>query len=115
MAQNLSVIRLLSGVSAIAGSAVLAWAAAPAAAQQTAQAAAGGGLEEVVVTARRVEERLQATPISVSAIGRETLKQRDISRIQGLDTVIPNLIVGDAPSNGLGTIVYIRGVGAISV
>ena len=110
-------IRMRRLAAASASAALLAFAGSAAHAQQsqTAQASQPGGLEEVVVTARRVEERLQTTPIAVSAVSSEQLKALNITRLQGLDTVVPNLQISDAPSNGLGTIVFIRGIGAVSV
>lgn len=89
----------------------------PGLAQQGAQpvAANKGQLEEVVVTARRVEERQQATPIAVTSLSANFLKQLDITKVEGLDTVAPNIIIAEGVSNGMGTIVYIRGIGAISV
>jgi iron complex outermembrane receptor protein len=74
-----------------------------------------GPLEELLVTARRVEERGQSAPISVTAISSQRLKALNIDRIEGIDTIVPNLLISDAPANGMGTIVYIRGIGAISV
>jgi iron complex outermembrane receptor protein len=82
---------------------------------QTAPSADSGRLEEVVVTARRVEERQQTTPISVTSITANTLKDLDINRINGLDSVTPNLVITEGVANGTGAIVYIRGIGAISV
>jgi iron complex outermembrane recepter protein len=38
----------------------------------------GGGLEEILVTARRVEERLQDTPIAVTALSAATLEERQV-------------------------------------
>jgi iron complex outermembrane recepter protein len=100
-----------------ASSALVLTAGLPAVAQQADQATAANSdqLEEIVVTARRVEEREQATPISVTAVSADRLKSLDITRVNGIATVTPNLMISDAPSNGLGTIVYIRGIGQISV
>src|SRR5579862_6524328 len=111
MARRFSTV-LLSGSAALA---VLA--AHPGAAQQTDQPATSkpGQLEEIVVTARRVQERAQATPISVTAVSAAQLRDLDITQVKGVANVTPNLMISDAPSNGMGTIVYIRGIGQISV
>jgi iron complex outermembrane receptor protein len=108
---------LMAGASATAIAVLMALSPSAATAQTEAQASANtsGGLEEVVVTARRVEERQQSTPISVTSITANTLKELDISRINGLDTVTPNLVFTEGVANGTGLIVYIRGIGAISV
>ncbi len=72
-------------------------------------------LSEIVVTARRVEERQQATPISVTSVSADTLKALDITKLAGLDNVVPNVTITEGVANGMGAIVYIRGIGAISV
>jgi iron complex outermembrane receptor protein len=108
---------LLSGAATFAIGAGVGL-SAPAFAQQGDQPAASVGgdhLEEVVVTARRVEERQQATPIAVTSLSAATLKDLAISKIDGLDQVTPNLVVEEGVSNGMGQIIYIRGIGAVSV
>lgn len=108
---------LMAGASASAIG-VLLMLGCPTATAQVASAPAAtsqGGLEEVVVTARRVEERQQTTPISVTSITANTLRELDITRINGLDSVTPNLVFTEGVANGTGLIVYIRGIGAISV
>ncbi|MDB5396496.1 MAG: TonB-dependent receptor [Rhodospirillales bacterium] len=107
---------LTAGASASAIAVFMTLSPSPATAQTEAQSSAPSqGLEEVVVTARRVEERQQSTPISVTSITANTLRELDIHRIIGLDAVTPNLVFTEGVSNGTGTIVYIRGIGAISV
>ncbi len=103
------------GISMTAMTMLMAFSPSAAFAQAEAQSTASQGLEEVVVTARRVEERQQSTPISVTAITASTLQDLDIHKISGLDAVTPNLVFTEGVSNGTGTIVYIRGIGAISV
>lgn len=106
--------RLMNGASLLAvGFAAMA-VLAP---QQAARAAdtASVGLEEIVVSARRVDENLQKTPLSVTALSADTLKSMNITRIQELGSVTPNLVIRDAASNGMGTIAYLRGIGSISV
>src|ERR1019366_6536797 len=53
--------------------------------------------------------------MSVTSISADRLKELGITRIQGLDAIAPNIVVTDAAANGMGTIVYIRGIGAVSV
>ncbi len=82
----------------------------------TAQAQeANAGLEEIVVEARRIEENLQRTPLSVTALSGDLLDSLNVTRVQELASFSPNLIISDAPSNGMGTIVYLRGIGVISM
>jgi len=47
------------------------------------------GIEEVVVTARRRAERAQTTPVSVSVLTANTLKQHNVTNIQELNNVVP--------------------------
>ena len=74
--------------------------------------AAGGEsmvIEEVVVTARKREEGLLETPLSVSAFPDSELRRLQVDDLGGLQRVVPNLALnmGDAAN----AIVYVRGVG----
>ena len=66
-------------------------------------------VEEVVVTARRRDEKLIETPLSVTALSTSDLARRQVDDLGGLRDIVPNLSVtmGDAAN----AIVYIRGVG----
>jgi len=73
-------------------------------------------LEEVMVTARRVEERLQDTPIAVTAFTPETLEKRQIFSTDLLDQVTPNLQftnVTTLAGNNASSVVFIRGIGQV--
>ena len=50
-----------------------------------------GALDEVVVTARRVEERLQDVPISITVFNQSQLEDRNVLSIQDLATYTPSL------------------------
>src|SRR5262245_25254588 len=78
--------------------------------------AATVGLEEIVVTARKREERLQETPISITAMSGEALAARQIETTQELARVAPNLIVSQGQSvsgNSSAGAYFIRGIGQI--
>ncbi len=49
------------------------------------------GIEVIVVTAQRREENLQDVPISVSVVGREEIRDKDISDVSRLEQVVPGL------------------------
>ncbi len=68
-------------------------------------------LNEITVTARRQEENLQTTPLSVSAFSSETLHNEQVENIGDLQSYVPNLSlhVGDAGN----AVIYLRGVGQI--
>lgn len=88
----------------------------PAGAQSAASASAdsGGGLDEVVVTARRREERLQDTPIAVSAFTADSLERQQIFNTEDLGHVTPSLQFHSyAPLSGNNSAaqVFIRGIG----
>jgi len=58
-----------------------------------AQASADEDAETIVVTARRVEERLQDVPISISVFSQEQLSNRNIASSTDLATYTPSLAV----------------------
>src|SRR5262245_50813393 len=55
------------------------------------EAAAGGEADAIVVTARRVEERLQDVPISITVVNQETITQRNIVNAADLSLYTPSL------------------------
>jgi iron complex outermembrane receptor protein len=57
------------------------------------QAGNTGALEEIVVTAQKREQRLQAVPISITALSAEALKADRIETVGDLNAVAPNLTV----------------------
>src|SRR5579859_1106407 len=83
-------------------------------AQQADQPAAAGsngpGLEEIVVTARKTEEKLQAVPISVTAITAAKLDAHNITTADGLNGFVPNLNITKGSGYGTALNVTIRGV-----
>ncbi len=73
-----------------------------------------GELDEVVVTARRIEERMQDTPISISAFAAEELRDKGIVSTEQLDQIVPNLqFTNDTTlaGNNNSSNIFIRGVG----
>lgn len=79
--------------------------------QQTAEADAIA-LEEITVTARRREESLMETPVSVTAFGAQDLGDRQIFQANQIAEATPNLVYRThSESSNVGAIVFIRGVG----
>jgi len=71
-------------------------------------------LDEVVVTARKREENLQDTPISITALTGESLEVRGFTNISEVEKITPNLTYQNNPQAGGSSsvaTVYIRGVG----
>lgn len=97
----------------------IAFAATPAIAQsapppEQAQSDDTGSVADIVVTAQRRTERLQDTPISITAVTGETLANRGTGTIANLGNITPNLVYNTtAPVSGVssGAVVFIRGVG----
>jgi iron complex outermembrane receptor protein len=81
--------------------------------QQTAFAAEEeGGLQEVVVTAQFREQRLQDTPLAITAVNAEMLEARGQTSIAQVAAQAPNVSLRPQPQNGgSGLIAFIRGVG----
>ena len=73
-----------------------------------------GGLEAIVVTARRRSESLQDTPISISAVTSEGLRDRAIDNVTQIGDFTPNVkfnsSVPVSASNATAAI-FIRGIG----
>ena len=75
------------------------------------QEAAGGIMEEVVVTARKREETAQSVPIPISALGGDRLEARNITEIQDITKLTPNLNFSAQGINSTVTNVFLRGIG----
>ena len=58
------------------------------------EAEAEGGVVDIVVTAQRREESLQDVPLSIVALGRETLKNNDVTEASRLEQLVPGLRLG---------------------
>nr|WP_245842542.1 TonB-dependent receptor [Sphingomonas laterariae] len=89
-------------------SASLAAIATPVVAQEQATSPA---LEDIVVTAQKREERLQDTPLAVTALSEATIEARDITDASDLSAVAPNLIATITPSSTANVALFIRGIG----
>jgi len=70
-----------------------------------------GQLEEIVVTARKTEEKLQTTPVSVSAFSSAMLEQQNIMTVERISNFAPNVEITQAAGTGSAAEVYIRGIG----
>jgi iron complex outermembrane receptor protein len=69
-------------------------------------------VEEIVVTARRREELLEDTPVSVTALDEATLRDTGVVRLDQVQYLAPNLTFLTGRS-GLAAAVFIRGVGQV--
>ena len=90
----------------------LGGAAAPAGAQDAnAQSAT---IEEITVTARRSAESLQDVPVTVTAIGGETIDRYQIDQVADLQSRIPALTI-QVGGSGAGASVNLRGIGSSAI
>lgn len=79
-----------------------------------AQAQPGFSIETVIVTARRVEENLQDTPVSVTVLSGDELDERQIFSSENLAQVVPNLSFTNDTAlagNNSSSVIFIRGIG----
>jgi iron complex outermembrane receptor protein len=67
-------------------------------------------LDEVVVTARRREERLQATPVSVTTFNAAQLTERNITSSQDLGLYVPSLVLNNNAGVAPGFVLRGQGV-----
>ncbi|MFO1375909.1 MAG: TonB-dependent receptor [Steroidobacteraceae bacterium] len=79
-------------------------------------AGASVALEEILVTARKREESLDDTPVSITAFTGEAIQRAHIDQLDAIATSTPNMIfdnsTGFSGSNSAAA-VYIRGIGQI--
>ncbi len=88
----------------VIGAVALALAALPAVAQQE-----PGALEEIVVTAQKRAENLQETPIAVTAITGDALRELNRDDVAAIAASTPSLTYAEAGGESQ---IYIRGVGS---
>lgn len=67
-------------------------------------------VEEIVVSARKRDEFLEDTPISVTALSANTLRESGVTRINGIQELVPNMTF-QTGLTGQSTQIRIRGVG----
>jgi len=78
---------------------------------QAPRRSAATGVEEITVTARKREERLQDTPIAITAFSSETLRDLEIRNLQDVQNSVPNLQFDTSIGSANSSRIYLRGVG----
>ena len=66
-------------------------------------------LQEIIVTAQKRAESLQDVSVSVTALSGEKLADFGIARLEEVTAYIPNFVMSET---GIGTNIYIRGIGS---
>ncbi|CAE7323337.1 viuA [Symbiodinium microadriaticum] len=66
-------------------------------------------LDEIVVTAQKRAEDIQDVPLSVTAIGGETLKEKNLANMEDVAADVPNLHIEASPTFNY---IYMRGIGS---
>ncbi|MCZ4343561.1 TonB-dependent receptor [Sphingomonadaceae bacterium G21617-S1] len=74
--------------------------------------AADAGVADIVVTAERRASSVQKTPIAITAVGGQSLRDSGITGIDGLNNQIPNL---NFERNAGDAMIFIRGIGYNSI
>ena len=69
------------------------------------------GLDSITVTARKREEALQDVPVAVSAFTSEHLNDINVSRLEELSAMAPNIRMLSASTGPSVATIYIRGIG----
>ena len=77
----------------------------------TAFAQEGGKIEEVTVTAEKREESLQSTPIAITALSADALKDKGITSFEGVAQNSPSISLTPYPSSRNTLILFMRGQG----
>ena len=103
-------ISLALGIVAAAMGSLPASAQSPEGARSTGK----GALEEITVTARRIEESLQKTPISVSAFQGEDFEKLHLENVGDTAAYTPNFATIAGPTGQKDAFFFIRGIGIIS-
>ncbi len=106
MKMSLPAALCVGGALGLCASAVLAQESTATSPQTTAKVQSTA-LEEVIVTARRRAENIQETPIAVTAISGDALREQGIVNTSELTKSVPSLQINEGQSNQI----YIRGIG----
>ena len=68
-------------------------------------------LDSVSVTAQRREEQLQKTPMSLTVIGGEQLDRMQVTRVDDMKFVTPNIVIEQNTGTSSGAKIVMRGIG----
>ncbi len=95
------------------GGVALIFSAQPALAQTAEAANDGTGIADIIVTAQKRAENLQSTPIAVTALNADMIRDKGISSAADLTAVAPSVSVTTSPASSTNMQLFIRGIGDI--
>lgn len=72
-------------------------------------------LEEVIVTAEKRQQSLQDVPISIVAMGKDSLEKFNIDELEDFSAKVPNVVINEYFGIATTFRSFIRGVGAVTV
>ena len=80
---------------------------------QSSESEVFNGIEEIIVTARKKEEPLQETPVTITAITDVKIQKLYATDLQDLGMSVPNLLINSAASGSFtnSAAVFMRGIG----
>jgi iron complex outermembrane receptor protein len=111
MAVSISRFRMLAALGSVSLTALAAPSfAEEAVAAPTAAAAPDEGVQEIIVSARRRNESLGTTPISITAITTSQLENKASANLGDLQGAAPNLLITQQNSGGAAANLAIRGL-----
>ena len=67
------------------------------------------GLDEIIVTAQKREQDIRDVPISISVVSSEDIKTRDLSNLNDVANVVPNVQIQATPTTSF---IFFRGMGS---
>ncbi len=102
--------RIAFGVLSAVGAILAEAGSAPVYAADEASSAGTGALEEIVVSARRREESIQSTPVSVSIVGVGDLESKAAVNLGDLQGSVPNLLITNQNSGASAANLSMRGL-----
>lgn len=76
-----------------------------------ASAASEEGVSEIVVTAQKRSESVQDVPLSITALSGDSIDKQQIHTLEGLQSLVPNLYLGQALSGSTTPKMFLRGIG----
>ena len=80
---------------------------------QSSETVSASGIEEIIVTARKKEEPLQETPVTITAITDTKIQKLYATDLQDIGMSVPNLLINAAASGSFSNsaAVFMRGIG----